>query len=189
MQYWLAVILCLVSVSPLMAAEIEGVHIPDQAVVEGKPLQLNGAGVRTKFFFNIYVGALYLPQTTTSAEEAIKGLPPKRVSMYIIYDKVEREKLVGGWVAGFEKNQSKEALASLKQRLDQFNAMFDDAARGEVMTFDFLTDGTTLVTIRGNEVGRIAGADFQQALLAVWLGKKPADRGLKDQMLIGEVAE
>jgi len=158
-------------------------------MVEGKILPLNGAGVRTKFFIDVYIGALYLPRAAGSAEEAIRGELPKRVSMHILYDKVDRDKLVDGWRVGFEKNQSRQALAALAVRLEQFNTLFADAVRGEVVAFDFLADGTTVVWLQGEEAGRIAGKDFQQALLEVWLGERPADRDLKRAMLKGERSE
>ena len=185
MRFWVAVMLFCFSISPLSAAEIGGATVPDQAVVEGKTLKLNGAGIRSKFFIDIYIGALYLPQVTASAEAAIRGELPKRVSMHILYDKVDRDKLVDGWVTGFEKNQNKAALAALSVRLNEFSAMFTDTRQGEVLAFDFLADGSTVVWLRGEAAGRIAGADFQQALLSVWLGDRPADRDLKEAMLQG----
>ena len=183
MKQWVAVVLFCLCVSPLSAAEIEGVTVPEQAVVDGEPLQLNGAGVRSKFFMDIYVGALYLPRLTVSAAEAIAGEMPKRVTMHVLYDSIARDKLTDGWTSGFRKNQTKVGLARLQARLDRFNAMFADARRGDLLVFDFLADGSTVVIQQGKEAGRIAGADFQQALLMVWLGEKPADQGLKKAML------
>lgn len=183
MKQWVAVVLFSLFASPLWAAEIEGVAIPEQVVVDGRNLQLNGAGVRTKFFIDIYVGALYLPRMTSSVEQAIAGEPPKRITMHVLYDSIDHEKLVAGWLAGFEKNQSEKALAKLKSRLDRFNAMFVDARQGDMLAFDFLTDGSTVVIQQGKQSGRIEGFDFQQALLRVWLGEKPADRDLKKAML------
>jgi len=180
---------CLVFVfllsTPVFAAEIEGVHVPETITVAGQTLQLNGAGVRTKFFFDIYVGALYLSRPAHQAKQAITDAGPKHMSMYFLYGEVGRKKLVDGWVEGFEKNQSKEAMARLKPRLSQFNAMFGDARKGDVYMFDFLPDGSTTVTFNGQEKGHVQGDDFQQALLAVWLGKHPADKGLKKAMLRG----
>jgi len=182
-RLWLAAGLALLFSAPSPAAEVEGVSIPEQAVVDGQTLVLNGAGVRTKFFFDIYVGALYLPALTTDAEQAIAGRGPKRVTMHFLYGEVGREKLTDGWTEGFEKNQSKEAMAGLRKRLAQFNAMFTDARKGDVFVFDFLANGDTRVTLKGETKGVIAGEDFARALLAVWLGRKPADRGLKKAML------
>lgn len=175
----------LLTAATLQGAEIEGVHLPDRVEVAGQVLQLNGAGVRTKFFFDIYIGALYLMHKTGDARTAIEGAGPKRVTMDILYREVERQKLVGGWNAGFEKNQSSSAMQRLQSRLERFDAMFGDARRGDHFTFDFLADGTTHVAVNGKAKGVIEGGDFQQALLRVWLGGKPADASLKEAMLAG----
>jgi len=181
----LMMVMGLMLTQPAWAVEVEGVDVPDSAVVAGKTLSLNGAGVRTKFFFDIYVGALYLPAKATTAEQVLAAAGPKRITMTFLYGEVGRDKLVDGWIAGFEKNQSKAAMDRLKTRLEQFNAMFADARKGERFAFDFLGDGSTVVTLKGRQVGTIAGADFQRALLQVWLGGKPADKGLKQAMLGG----
>ena len=46
--------------STALALEVEGVDIPETMAVQDMQLRLNGAGIRSKFFFNLYVGALYL---------------------------------------------------------------------------------------------------------------------------------
>ncbi|MFQ5581873.1 MAG: chalcone isomerase family protein [Mariprofundaceae bacterium] len=184
MRLWFAIGLSLLFTVPVSATEVEGITVPNQATVDGQALVLNGAGVRTKFFFDIYVGALYLPAKTQDAKQAIDGKGPKRVTMHFLYDEVSTKKLTDGWTEGFEKNQSKDAMAKLRPRLDQFNTMFDDAYKADVFIFDFLANGDTRVTLKGELKGTIAGEDFGQALLAVWLGRKPADKGLKEAMLI-----
>jgi hypothetical protein len=50
----------LLAALPASAREVGGVSIPDTSMLGGKTLRLNGAGVRSKFFISIYVGALYL---------------------------------------------------------------------------------------------------------------------------------
>jgi len=165
------------------AVEIEGVKLPDTIQLQGKTLHLNGAGIRTKFFFDIYIGGLYLEQHASSAKTVFNNQGTKRVTMNFLYGEVDKEKLTDGWAEGFKKNQSYQHMQALKDRLNQFNALFTDARRGDAVVFDFLTDGSTHVSINGNEKGVINGSDFQQALLAVWLGRKPADSDLKDAML------
>ena len=164
------------------AVEVEGVQVADTANVSGQTLVLNGAGVRTKFFFDIYIGALYLPSKTESAEAAINSKANKRVWMYFLYDEVSKDKLTHGWTKGFEKN-SKANFEQLQARLNQFNSLFHDMKKGDTVTYDFNADATTTVIINDKQVGSIAGEDFQQALLSVWLGKKPADGDLKEAML------
>ena len=58
--------LALLAASLLLAApayankDVAGVDVPDTLSVEGKTLQLNGAGIRKKFVVKVYVGALYV---------------------------------------------------------------------------------------------------------------------------------
>lgn len=181
----LMVLLGLFLFSNVWAVEVEGVNVHESVVASGKTLQLNGAGVRTKFFFDIYVGALYLPEKTTSAEKALLMSGPKQVSMTFLYSEVSREKLVSAWDEGFRLNLSAEAVAALKARLEQFNSLFATVHKGDVYLFNFNDDGSTSVVLNGKTVGQIRGADFQQALLSVWLGDTPADNGLKSAMLGG----
>jgi hypothetical protein len=51
-----------------------------------------------------------------------------------------------------------------------------------------LPRGDTRVWINDAQRGTVQGADFQRALLRVWLGNKPADTDLK-QALLGAKAK
>ena len=165
------------------AVEIKGVNVPDSVQVEGKELQLNGTGIRSKFFFDIYVTALYLKQKSSSAEDILNNHETKRLSMQFIYGEVEAAKMTDGWNRGFEKQHTKQQMAALRDRLNQFNSFFATAHKGDLITYDFLSDGSTVTHIKGKEKGSIPGFDFQKALLSVWLGSKPADKDLKKALL------
>jgi len=181
----LVVLLGVLFPGSIWAVEVEGVKLPDQVQLGGESLTLNGAGVRSKFIFDIYVGALYLTSRTGDAGSAITMKGPKRVSMHFLYDEVSAEKLASGWSEGFEKNQSDASMAELHSRLETFNAMFPTVHEGDVISIDFLP-GSTKVFVCGEKMGEVPGEDFQRALLAVWLGDKPADGGLKKAMLGGK---
>jgi len=167
------------------ARQLDDVTLPDSVTLDGTDtaLQLNGMGYRTKFVFDIYVGALYTESKVKSrdAAQALKG--PKRVVMHMVYDEVEREKITDGWKDGFEENNSDEQLGKLQARLKTFNSYFPDLKKNDVMFYDFIPGKGTRVTINGEVKGVIEGADFYTALLDVWLGEEPADDDLKDAML------
>ncbi|GAB4353949.1 MAG: chalcone isomerase family protein [Gammaproteobacteria bacterium] len=167
------------------AVEIKGVTVPDTARVESvdRELRLNGAGVRKKFFFSIYIGALYLVGKSDNAGEIIESEQPKRVAMHFLYDKVEAEKLREAWNEGFQANTTPEEFATLKERLDRFNTYFGDAVKGDVIYLDYLPGTGTRVSVNGEVKGTIPGADFHRALLKVWLGKEPVTSSLKAAML------
>ena len=59
----------LVCSMPSYAIEIEGIEIPetDSSADNNITLILNGAGLREKFFIDVYIGALYLQAKTPDA--------------------------------------------------------------------------------------------------------------------------
>jgi hypothetical protein len=169
----------------LHAREFNELKFPDKVTLAdtGTQLQLNGIGMRTKLFFDIYIGALYTKSAAKTRDEVQAQEGPKRVLMHFIYDEVGAEKLVSGWTEGFEGNQSEDQLKVLSERLKKFNSMFSTVHAGDVVLLDYIPGKGTLVKIRGEEKGVIEGEDFYSALLDVWLGDEPADDDLKEAML------
>ena len=163
--------------------EIEGVAIPDTIKTDNGSLVLNGAGIRTKFFFDIYIGSLYLKTKESNINNILKDLNDKRITLHFLYKEVSKEKLTNGWIAGFKNNNPDSVFTLLKTRLDKFNSFFDTTHKGDVVTLDFLKNKNTRVTINGQLKGEISGSDFQLALLKVWLGDDPADYNLKEAMI------
>lgn len=172
---------------PAMAVEVAGVQIAEHVGgADGRQaLTLNGAGIRSKFFVKVYVGALYLPEKTNDVATILAMPGAKRVSMHVLYDEISKQKLTGGWTDGFRDNHEQAVFDALKPRVRTFNALFDTVKKGDVILMDFSAGGATHVTINGNNKGSVGGADFQRALLKVWLGEEPADADLKEAMLGG----
>ncbi len=170
---------------PVNAREVAGVNIPEQVKVanEASPLQLNGAGIREKFFMDIYVGALYLPKKANSVSQILDMPGAKRVVMHFLYKQVKKTKLTNGWTDGFQDNNTKAQFKTLKPRLDQFNTLFRTVKRGDVIRLDYVPAKGTQVWVNDTLAGTVSGQDFYQALLKVWLGDKPADAKLKTAML------
>jgi hypothetical protein len=167
------------------AREFHDMRFADKVVIPGtqQALQLNGIGYRSKFFFKIYIGALYTVTRAKTPEAVLSQTGPKRLLMHFVYSEVSREKLVNAWNEGFEENTPAGDLAKLRERIDQFNAMFPTLHSGDEVLFDYIPDEGTVVTIKGETKGVIKGEDFNHALLNIWLGNEPADSGLKDALL------
>src|SRR6185437_13928195 len=62
MRNWFVPIAAALLSGAVSAADIGGVRVEDKASLGGQELVLNGAGVRRKVVFNVYVASLYLPQ-------------------------------------------------------------------------------------------------------------------------------
>ncbi len=171
--------------STASAVEFYDIQFPDKLKLPGthSEIQLNGIGYRTKFFFKIYIGALYTLEKSSSPD-IIKEQPgAKRIQMNFLYDEVSKEKLIKAWNEGFESNNDEATLAKLAERIKQFNNYFPTLKAGDVVLLDYIPRTGTHVSIRGTEVGVIKGKDFYDALLDIWLGDEPADEDLKEAML------
>ncbi len=175
---------CLLFALPAAALEIAGVAVPESIHADnGATMTLNGAGIRSKFVFDVYIAQLYLEYPAAEAKEVISAEGHKRMVMHFLHDKVEKEKLIAGWNEGFSGNNTPEQLKALQGRIDQFNAMFGDAKKGEVIVLDYTPGSGTKVNIAGVEKGLIPGKDFNDAMLAIWLGEKPVTKDLKAKLL------
>lgn len=184
------IILCCLLLSSLtvnakdIAKEIAGVMVQETLQTEnGTLLHLNGAGIRSKFFFDIYIAELYMEHPSKMVNEVIETSGDKRIVMHFLYDEVGKDKLIEGWNEGFAGNSNADVVVTLQERIDTFNGMFDDVKKGDTIVLDFIPDQGTMVTVAQQEKGLIPGKDFNDALLRIWLGEKPVTKGLKEKLL------
>lgn len=183
LKFWL--MLSFASLALLVAGEVGGVKLPDTLQADGKPLVLNGAGLRKKMgFVKVYAGALYAAAKSKDAAKLIAADEPMVMRMHFIYDGVEPEKLQDAWNEGFQ-NATKGNTASIKKEIDAFNALFKVAAKKNDVFDVFYLPGTGIrLDINGKTVGVVAcKLEFKKAVFAIWLGEKPADEGLKKGLL------
>lgn len=182
----LSFVLSLLFAAPAaLAAEVGGVKLDDKIALGAQELVLNGAGIRSKLMFKVYVGALYVPAKAGSLE-AVLAKASRRVQLTLLRD-LSADDLVGALVEGLEANSTPAELAAIKAQTDQMVAMMKaigQAKNGGVVTIDFV-DGETRLSYAGKSLGAIAGAPFNAALMRVWLGEKPAQADLKKAMLGG----
>ena len=182
----LIIITLLLCLTPLaQAAELAGVTIDDQITAEnGETLLLNGVGLREKFWVDIYVGSLYLARKTNKVGEILSAPGAMRIQMDFVYKEVTTEKLLEGWRDGFGKNQDRPTLDALKSQIEQFYSYFDqNALAKDRYILDYIPGKGTSFIKNNKQLGVIPGEDFRNALLEIWLGNFPADKGLKSGML------
>lgn len=177
----LLVFLCV----PATAAEVAGVKLDDKIALGGQDLVLNGAGIRTKVIFKVYVAGLYVaqPQQTAAGVLAQKG--PRRVQMVMLRD-LTAEQLLDAVDAGLKDNNAATELEAIKPQVEQLRTIFTalkEAKKGDVVALDYLPESGTKVVMNGTAQGTIPGEPFNRALLKVWLGDKPVDGDLKRALL------
>jgi len=167
------------------AAEVGGVKLADKVAVGGQELVLNGAGIRSRAIFKVYVGSLYLPAKAGDLASVLaKG--PRRIQMNLLRD-VSADQLLDALNDGLRDNNSEAELAAVKAQQIQLATImkaFGDVKEGNVVTLDFVDDGTA-IGFNGAAKGVIPGEAFNRALTRIWLGEKPAQADLKKAMLGG----
>ena len=146
---------------------------------------LNGAGIRTKFMFKVYVGSLYVPAKAGTAA-AVYAKAPRRVQLNMLRD-VGADQMIEALSDGLKQANSAAEASAVKGESDQLATIMKSIGQlkeGNVLTFDFV-DGATRVGLNGAAKGSIPGDAFNKALLNAWLGDNQVQSDLKKAMLGG----
>lgn len=165
---------------PAWALKVYDIDLPERATVGGESLQLNGYGLRKKFFFKIYLGSLYTSEKASSTEQVLNLPTAKLIRMDFIYSKVEREKITEAFADGFEKNSP--GLAE-QPSVRNFLQLFDsDFKAGDRVDLEITPNGVS-ASHNGRQLGRIDSPELARGVLLIYLGDQPADDDMKAGML------
>ena len=166
--------------------DVAGVKVDDIANVGGANLQLNGAGVRYKAIFKVYVAALYVGKKVATPDEFFAATGPKRMSMTMLRD-VDSNEFGKAFTKGFQENAPKGEFSKLIPGLIRMGQIFSDQkklAAGDVIFNDWIPGVGHVVTVKGKAQGEpFKEIEFFNAFMRIWLGPHPADFKLKDALL------
>jgi len=174
--------------SAAFAVELAGVKLDDKVRIapDTPELVLNGAGVRTRFFVKVYVGALYLPEKKTTAADVLAAAGAKRMQLGMLRD-LTAQQLADALNEGFAANNPPADQERYKGQLAELLATMNAlgaAKAGEAIALDFVPASGTRVLVNGAPKGKpIPDEGFYRAILRVWLGDRPVDADLKRALL------
>jgi hypothetical protein len=170
------------------ATEVAGVKIDDKTQVANSDLALNGAGVRTRLFFQVYAIGLYLPQKGSTPAAILAQPGPKRVAIHMLRD-VGADTFTAALADGIRANHSEVDAKALEPRIQELSAIMaeiKEAKKGMAIALDWLPASGTVMLVNGTPRGKaISGEDFYRALLRIWLGEQPVQEDLKKALLGG----
>ena len=169
-----------------VAVELAGVKVEDAVTVSGTKLQLNGAGIRYKGPFKVYVGDLYTTRRVSSLDDLIAAPGPKRLSMTFLREinSTEFGKLL---TRGMEDNVSKQDLSKIIPGMIKMGDIFaanKSFAPGDVCSLEWDPAKGLSVYAKGKlQAEPFKDPAFYRALMSIWFGNTPADWKLKDELL------
>lgn len=173
----------------LAATEISGVKVEDSATVAGTRLQLNGAGIRYKGPFKVYVGELHTTKKTGSLEELVAAPGPKRLTMTFVRE-IEAGPFGKLLTRGVEDNVPRNELSKLVPGLIRMSDIFSAnkvLVPGDKVILDWIPGTGMVITAKGKVQGEpFKEPEFYKAIMSIWFGPVPADFKLKEALLSGK---
>lgn len=170
--------------APASALSVEGITVPDTYVVDGVPLRLNGAGLRTLTIFEVkvYVAALYLPAPMHDAQ-AIETAPGSKVLTLRFLHDGSKEQIEHQYRAGEKENCGHGDCAPEDgPDFDRLVALAPAVKVGDTTTYIFRPKG---VTVMANDrvLATFANPDLGLRLLNGFLGATPPSKALRAALL------
>jgi len=178
----ITIIALLISMSiNAQSISVSGATFPATMKIGDKTVEYNGAGVRTKYFFKLYVAALYIQSKSTNAQSIIDQDIASAIRLKMMSSKVTRERFIETVRDGF--STSSEGKAS-KQEIDALMRLFKtEFKEGDDIILMYFPQSGIEVYMNGKHLGGVKGLEFKKALWGIWLGKTPADKSVKNSML------
>ena len=166
--------------------EVGGVKFDNTVQVGNAKLQLNGAGVRYKAIFKVYAAGLYL-SSKAGTPEAVLAAPGPRLMKIVMLREIDANELGKLFTKGMEQNAPREefskSIGGIMQMSDIFSSRKSLKA-GDWFGVEWIPGTGTVIVVNGQATGQpIKEPEFYSALMKIWLGKAPADAGLKDALL------
>ena len=181
-----ALALVLGSASLASTIEIAGVKVEDSTTVAGTKLVLNGAGIRYKGPFKVYVAELYTSKKVTSLDELIAAPGPKRRILVMTRD-IEAGPFGKLLTRGMEDNNPKSEMSKLIPGLMKMSEIFTankNFLPGDTILMDWIPGTGLVIFARGKvQAEPFKEPEFFKALMGIWLGPQPAYWKLKDNLL------
>ncbi len=177
-------LLCLSVLLISADVEVSGVNYKTVDNFLDEEFILNGAGIRGKWFLDLYTIGLYVKSKSKDGSVILNSDANKYVKIVIVSGLITTEKFNNGLDDGFEKS-TQGNVEPIKEEIDIIRKGFgtnfeiDDEF---IVYFD--NSGETRIYKSGKETVSVpANKTFQKALLGMWIGENPVLKGLKEELL------
>lgn len=154
--------------------------------VGNEDLVLNGAGMRSILFIKVYAAGLYLPKPAHTAADVLAQPGNKRIRL-VMHRDIDGVTFIDALHEGIKNNQSEETQKALVADINALTARLKavgNLKEGDIVDLDYTPQQGTTVLLNGKTFGdALPGAQLYNALLMIWLGARPIDSDLRDELL------
>jgi hypothetical protein len=183
----LLVWLSLITAFPAFSADarrVAGIEIPETLETGGVSLILNGAGVRTKYFLDLYVSGLYLQQASVDATSILDADERMAIKLWIVTGLITSERMQESIEEGFQKS-TRGNTAPIREKIDALIDVYDEEISDED-TFELVYVPGQGLKVNKNGVYRATiecGLPFKRALFGIWISGQAVQTSLKRDLL------
>ena len=182
-RFFSALALTAAMVMPAQALKVNGVDVADGINLDNQKLVLNGAGVRSKFFVDAYIAALYLPAKSTDANAVIEGDETMAIRLQITSGMINSKRMSDSTRDGFVRSTGGN-LAPIEKEVDQLISAFkDEIKEGDIFDLVYSPEQGVTVSHNGVQKSQVQGFEFKKALFGIWLSDDSIQKSLRKAML------
>ena len=133
---------------------------------------LQHAALAEYYFFDVYTLALYVPDANYRKASVLEDVPKSLVFHY--HRDVSRDIMIDG----ADENLAERKI-SLDGRLKEINDAYVSVSEGDRYELRYQPGLGTTLLLNDKELVTVAGADFAEDYLGIWLSNKPLSNDLR----------
>jgi hypothetical protein len=165
---------------------VDGITLSRTIEFEGKNLQLNGFGSRTKMWTEVYLQALYLSTLSDDAKDIVNSDTAMAIRLQITSSLVTSKKLSKSLQKGIVKSVGEENVPKYSIQLELLEKLLnrEDTQVNDGFNLIYSPTDKSIWVYKNNILeGKIPGLEFKKAFFGIWLSDNPVDEELKNSLL------
>jgi hypothetical protein len=167
--------------------KLGGITLPEQLEFGKTKMHLNGAGVRNKFFMDIYVLALYAEKSITNEKEAISGNTARALRLVITTPMANNQIVTESIEKGMRKSSGNK-YELIKPFIGEIIRVFNEHPIRTRDYFDIVyIPGEGMSVYRNGKFasGPQPSDELRDTVFDNWLGSQAPSAQLKRKLLAG----
>ena len=136
-------------------------------------LVLNGAGIRTKYFIELYSADLYVNEKRSNSYELLSMNEALCMRLKIISSKITTDIMINAIQKGFKKSTNSN-IESINNEINTFTTWLNqEIIEGGEFEFLYVPDEITYILKNNVSLVKIENKNFASALFGIWIGENP----------------